>query len=109
MAKVPTIVPVTDLRQDAAKVLRGVKESGEPTVITQRGRAAAVLVSLEAYERAEKERQILLLIAQGEKEIRTDLLKSRGRQVLTCRPSCFKAIVTFWLKISGALNLSRFP
>jgi prevent-host-death family protein len=57
MAKVPT------------KVLRQLKESGEPTVITQRGRAAAVMLSLEEFERAENERQILLLLAKGEKEI----------------------------------------
>lgn len=69
MGKVPSIIPVTDLRQDAAKVLRHVKESKEPTVITQRGRAAAVILSLEEFERAENERQILMLLAKGESEI----------------------------------------
>jgi len=69
MGKVPSIIPVTDLRQDAAKVLRQVKESKEPTVITQRGRAAAVILSLEEFERAENERQILMLLAKGEREI----------------------------------------
>ena len=69
MAKLPSIIPITDLRQDAAKVLRQVKESKEPTVITQRGRAAAVILSLEEFERAENERQILMLLAKGEKEI----------------------------------------
>lgn len=69
MAKLPQIIPVTDLRQDAAAVLKRVGESREPFVITQRGRAAAVLLSAEAYQRAESERQILRLLAQGEKEI----------------------------------------
>ncbi len=36
--KVPTIIPITDLRQDAATVLRQVRDSKEPIVITQRGR-----------------------------------------------------------------------
>ena len=69
MPKIPEIMPVTDLRQDAAAALKRVRVSKEPIVITQRGRAAAVMLSVEAYERAEHERQLLRLLAQGEKEI----------------------------------------
>jgi len=69
MSKVPTIIPITDLRQDAATVLRRVRDSKEPVVITQRGRAAAVMMSAEAYERAEHDRELLRLLARGEKEI----------------------------------------
>ena len=69
MAKVPRIVPVTDLRQDAAAVLKRLQESEEPLVITQRGRATAVLLNLDAYERAQHERELLRLLAIGEREI----------------------------------------
>lgn len=69
MPKLPDIVPITDLRQDAAAVLARVRKSTQPVVITQRGRAAAVLVSAETYERGESERQILRLLARGEREI----------------------------------------
>ena len=69
MAKIPNIIPVTDLRQDAAAALERVRTSKQPVVITQRGRAAAVLLSMEEYERGEHERQLLRLIARGEKEI----------------------------------------
>jgi prevent-host-death family protein len=69
MSKVPQIIPITDLRQDAATVLRRVRDSKEPVVITQRGRAAAVMMSAEAYERAEHDRELLRLLARGEKEI----------------------------------------
>ncbi len=69
MRRVATIIPITDLRQDAAGVLKRVRSSGEPVVITQRGRAAAVMLSAEAYERAEHDRQILRLLARGDKEI----------------------------------------
>ena len=69
MPKIPDIVPITDLRQDAAAVLARVRKSAQPVVITQRGRAAAVMVSAESYERAESERQILKLLARGEREI----------------------------------------
>ena len=69
MAKVPEIIPVTDLRQDASAVLKRVRTSKDPLIITQRGRAAAVMLSVSAYERSEQERQILELLARGEKEI----------------------------------------
>jgi len=69
MAKMPAIIPITDLRQGAAAALKHAKSSRQPVVITQRGRAAAVLLSLEAFERSEHERQLLHLLARGEKEI----------------------------------------
>ncbi|MGA2072640.1 MAG: type II toxin-antitoxin system Phd/YefM family antitoxin [Terriglobia bacterium] len=70
MASVPDIIPITDLRQDTAAALKRAKSSRQPVVITQRGRATAVLLSLEAYERNEQERQILQLLARGEQEIK---------------------------------------
>jgi prevent-host-death family protein len=70
MVKVPKIIPVTDLRQDAAAVLREVQGSYDPLVITQRGRAAGILLSVDAYERSQRELELLRLLANGEKEIR---------------------------------------
>ena len=70
MGKVPTIIPITDLRQDAAAALKDAKSSRQPVVITQRGRASAVLMSMEAYERSEHERQLLHVLARGEQEIK---------------------------------------
>ena len=69
--KIPDIIPVTDLRQDAAAVLKKLHGSVDPLVVTQRGRAIAVLQSIDAYEKAEHERELLHLLASGEKEIAT--------------------------------------
>ena len=69
MAQLPDIIPVRDLRQETAAVLKRVQSSGQPVVITQRGRTAAVMLSLEAYERGERERQVLRLLVRGEQEI----------------------------------------
>ncbi len=68
MSKVPQMIPVSDLRQDAAAVLKRVSKSREPLVITQRGRASAVMLSVDAYEQSEEERQILLALARGDRE-----------------------------------------
>ena len=69
MSKVPAIVPISDLRDDAANVLERMKKSQEPVVITQRGRAAAVMISIEEYERSEHERELLRLLVQGDREV----------------------------------------
>jgi prevent-host-death family protein len=69
MAKIPDIVPISDLRQDAAALLKRVRSSRGPVVITQRGRATAVLQSVEAYEESEEERRILKALARGDREI----------------------------------------
>ncbi len=67
--KIPDIVAVTDLRQDAAAILKKLQGSAGPLVVTQRGRAIAVLQSIDAYEKSEHERDLLHLLAAGEKEI----------------------------------------
>ena len=69
MPQLPAIVPISDLRQDAARVLKSICSTNQPLVITQRGRAFAVMLSVEAYERAEYQRSLLLQIVRGEKEI----------------------------------------
>jgi prevent-host-death family protein len=69
MAKVPSIIPVSALRQDAARVLKEIRSSSEPVFITQRGHATAVLLSIDSFERSAREREVLLLLARGGKEI----------------------------------------
>lgn len=69
MPKTPKIMPISDLRQNASDVVRKVSLSGEPVFITQRGRAAAVMVSMQVYEESQHEVEILRLLARGEKEI----------------------------------------
>ena len=69
MARMPASIPVSDLRDDASAVLKRVRKSRAPVIITQKGRAAAVMLSVPAYEQAKQRRQILELLARGEKEI----------------------------------------
>lgn len=69
MAKNPVIVPVSDLREDVTAVLARIRKSARPVVITERGRAAAVMVSAAAFERAEAERVMLRRLARGDREI----------------------------------------
>ena len=69
MGKFINILPISDLRQDAAKVLKKLRDNKEPIIITQRGRAAAVIIGVEAYEKSEHDKELLRLLAKGDKEI----------------------------------------
>ena len=93
MPKAPKIIPISDLRQNASDVVRGVSSSREPVFITQRGRAAAVMISMEVYEASQHELDILRLLARGEKEIEAgvgyeleSVLKEADRFLETAKP-----------------------
>jgi prevent-host-death family protein len=48
------IIPVTDLQRQAGQIVNGFNQaSAEPVIITQRGRAAAILLPVRRYEEIE--------------------------------------------------------
>ena len=69
MSAMPNIVPISELRQDASAIVKRASASGDPVFITQHGRASAVLQSAAAYERTQRDLQILRILAQGEADI----------------------------------------
>lgn len=44
------IIPISDLQSKTKEVIDGVKKTGDPVIITQRGRPAALVVNYAAYE-----------------------------------------------------------
>lgn len=69
MGKLLNVIPVSDLRRDAANILKKLRNNKEPVIITQRGRAAAVMIDVQTYKKSEYEKEILRLLAKGEREI----------------------------------------
>ncbi len=61
MGRLSAFISISELREDAAKVLKQVQASHVPLIITQRGRAVAVLLSLRSYEANEREKELLRL------------------------------------------------
>ena len=102
MAKTPKIVPISDLKQKTGDVLKEVS-SGDPVFITRRGRAAAVMVSMKAYENSQHELEILRLLARGEKEIEAGV----GYELDTV----FKEADRFWRtpNLENSLYTCRSP
>jgi len=79
--KIPKIIPVSDLRQRAAEVLKNLQESEDPIVVTQRGH-------IESYEKTQKEHAMLRGILEGEldfaegKTVSFEEFLARGRAAL---------------------------
>ena len=69
MAKNSRAVSVAELGENPGRVVRRVRGSKQPLMVTERGRAQAVLLGVDAFERNERERQILHELARGERVI----------------------------------------
>lgn len=59
------IVPLGEFKAKAAGILRSLSLDGEPVVITQNGRAAAVVLSPGAFEELRERNRFLEAVAEG--------------------------------------------
>ena len=59
------IVPLSDFKARASKWLKKIAQTGEPIVITQNGRAAAVLVSPAQFDALTERARFLQAVAEG--------------------------------------------
>ena len=63
------IQPVTEFRANAAQFIEQVRETGEPMILTQHGRSAAVLMDVESYEAMMDEIELLRDVRQAEDQV----------------------------------------
>lgn len=70
-----SVEPITVVKTRCAELIERAREAGSPIVITQNGRATAVLQDVETFDRQRKALLLLRFLAQGEREIR------RGRGI----------------------------
>ena len=63
------IVSITQLKNDAAALVREVSEEGRTLVVTQNGAARVVLMDVGEYERMQDALVLLKLIALGEADV----------------------------------------
>lgn len=59
MGPTPDIVPITDFRRDAARIMERAAVDGTPVFVTQKGRLAAVVLPRKRYD------ELLALAAEG--------------------------------------------
>jgi prevent-host-death family protein len=74
----PDVAPVIELKRQTTKVIARVRRSRKPLLITERGRAAAVLVDLVSWEQMMDRIDLLAGIARGEQAVREGRTVSHG-------------------------------
>ena len=72
------IQPVTEFRANAAQFIEQVRETGEPVILTQHGRSAAVLLDVDAYETMMEELELLRDVRQAEHEVAAGKVRSHA-------------------------------
>ncbi len=72
-----TIISLTEFKTNAAEFIEKMKQRPQSLVLTQNGRAAAVLQDMESFQRQADAIAMLKLIALGESDIRKNKLMSQ--------------------------------
>ena len=60
------IEPVTTLKTRSAELIRRARQTGQPVVITQNGKATAVLQDVESFQRQRETLLLLKALVQGD-------------------------------------------
>ena len=69
------IKPISYLKANAAEVLHELAEQRKPLVITQNGKARAVLQDVASYEETQETLALLKILALGSREIKAGRVK----------------------------------
>lgn len=64
------IEPVTVFKTKSAELIKRARESGQPIIITQNGKATAVIQDIETFQQQRKALLLLKFLAQGDQELR---------------------------------------
>ncbi|MBO9711426.1 type II toxin-antitoxin system Phd/YefM family antitoxin [Sphingomonas sp.] len=63
------IKPISDIKANAAGILDEIAETRNPVIITQNGRAKAVLMDVKSYEETQETLALLQLLALGQQDV----------------------------------------
>lgn len=61
--------PVTEVKRRATAIIRELQHDRQPVLVTERGRAAAVLVDVQTWEQMADRLELLEGIARGERAL----------------------------------------
>jgi prevent-host-death family protein len=76
--KLSNVAPITELKRDAASLIERASEQRSPIVITQSGRATAVLQDVASFEQERQAFALLKLALQGDSDVAAGRTVSRA-------------------------------
>lgn len=80
------ILSLSDFKADASQLLKRMQErDSTPLVLTQNGRASAVVQSCDDYQQLQKSLAMMKLISMGEADIVSDKLMPQEKVFATAR------------------------
>ena len=62
--------PLSSLKHRSTELIRQAKETGQPVILTRRGRPAAIIQDVETYQKSREALLMLKLVMQGERDYR---------------------------------------
>jgi prevent-host-death family protein len=65
----PRLVPITDMKRQGGKILDALRAAPGPMIITEHGRAAAILMDVASYEAMTRRDEIIKGIEAGERDL----------------------------------------
>jgi prevent-host-death family protein len=75
------IKPISYLKSHAAEIVRGLREKGEPLIITQNGEAKVVMIDIDTYEKAQETMALLKILALGDRQIDEGKVEPAGAAI----------------------------
>jgi prevent-host-death family protein len=80
-----TVLSLSDFKAEASRLLKEIHEQPHSLVITQNGRAAAVVQDYEQFQRQREALLMLKLMVQGEADVQNDDLIPQDEVFTTLR------------------------
>jgi len=71
------IISLSDFKAEASQWLKQLQEHTDTVVLTQNGRASAVVQSFESFQRMQQSLAMLKLLAQGEADVQAGKLSDQ--------------------------------
>lgn len=78
-----TILSLSEFKTNASQLLVQLRDTSQPLVLTQNGRAKAVVHDYEAYQRQQQSLLMLKLMVQGEADAQRDRVKPQNEVFAT--------------------------
>lgn len=74
---VESVISLSAFKSDASRLLREMQEHAEPLVLTQNGKATAIVEDYEEYRRRQQGLLMLKLVVQGESDVQQGKLTTQ--------------------------------
>lgn len=79
------IKPISYLKANTARVIRQLGENQEPLIITQNGKAKAVMQDVDSFEQTQETMALLKILAIGNAQIKEGKIQTSSKVIQTLR------------------------